>query len=211
VKTSYWRRRWREGRIGFHLEEPHRHLVRFFPELAGSVAREVLVPLCGKSVDLIWLRDQGHRVTGVEIAPEACQAFLTENSLSATPRDQGKFRVWSLPGLTLLQGDFFKLERDDFDLVWDRAALVALPQEMRPAYAERLVERLLPGGAILLVTVEYDPAEMEGPPFSVPAAEVAELFGAYRPELLLEESQDFDGAERFGLSWLKQRVHRIRV
>jgi len=211
VEASYWRRRWREGRTGFHLTEPHRHLVRYFPEIAGSVSREVLVPLCGKSVDLLWLRDQGHRVTGVEIAPEACTQFLAENSLTATPRDEWKFRVWSLPGLTLLEGDFFSFERDDFDIVWDRAALVALPAESRPAYAERLVERLLPGGSILLVTVEYDPSEMEGPPFSVPAAEIAELFGAYRPELLLEESQEFEGEARPELTWLKQRVHRIRV
>lgn len=211
MEKSYWRRRWRDGRIGFHLPEVHRHLVKYFPEMAGSIAREVLVPLCGKSLDLLWLRDQGHRVTGVEIAPEACAAFIAENSIAAIPRDEGKFRVWRTAGLTLLEGDFFKLTRDDFDIAWDRAALVALPESSRPGYVEHLIERLLPGGAILLVTVEYDPSEMEGPPFSVGGAEVASLFGAYRPELLLEESQDFDGAERFGLSWLKQRVHRIRI
>jgi thiopurine S-methyltransferase len=211
MDAGYWRKRWREGQIGFHQGEVHRHLIRFWPELAGSITREVLVPLCGKSLDLAWLRDQGHRVTGVEIAPEACLAFLAENQLSAPEQVEGAFRTWRLPGLTLQNGDFFLYERDDFDLVWDRAALVALSAETRPKYADHLVERLLPGGKILLVTIVYDPAEMEGPPYSVPDEEVGVLFRGLEVEPLLVESQDREGSERFGLTHLEQRVYRITV
>ncbi len=211
MEIDYWRRRWREGRIGFHQPDVHRHLVRYLAEHARGMSREILVPLCGKSLDLIWLRDQGHRVTGVEFAPEACAAFLAENDLSAPEVVEGPFRIWRFPGLTLLNGDFFQFERDDFDLVWDRASLIALPPETRPHYAEHIVDRLLPGGKILLVTVDYGSEEMEGPPFRVPDEEVQSLFSGFEVELLLEESQDSHGAERFGISWLKQRVHRITV
>jgi thiopurine S-methyltransferase len=211
LEIDYWRRRWREGRIGFHQSEVHRHLMHFLEEHAGTISREILVPLCGKSHDLIWLRDQGHRVTGVEFAPEACRAFLAENELEAKAVVEGAFKVWRFPGLTLHNGDFFQFERDDFDIVWDRAALIALPAETRPQYTEHLVDRLLERGKILLVTVDYERSEMDGPPFAVPNQEVHDLFQGYQVDLLLEESQDALGAERFGLSWLKQRVHLITI
>lgn len=217
MEIPFWQARWREGKIGFHQPEVNRHLVRHLPALVGERVCEVLVPLCGKSVDLLWLREQGQRVTGVEAVTEACEALFAEHAFTPEVDALGPFRRWQVPALTVLEGDFFQLDpgRGDlpglevpaFELAWDRAALVALPPAMRPRYAAHLRALLRPArGHLLLVTLDYDPGQMEGPPFAVPDSEVQRLFPGC--ELLHEESRDAEGAERFGLTWLTERVYR---
>ena len=214
LDREYWRRRWREGRIGFHQEAIDPHLLRHLPGLADRVGAahpplRTLVPLCGKSRDLLWLGEEGHRVTGVEIAPEACALCASEQQLSPLSPPAGAERAWrrDLPGggrLDLLQGDILDLPTPSpdgegdagpgWDLIWDRAALIALPARLRPRYAGHLWECLRPGGAMLLVTAEYDSAEREGPPHSVPAGEVDRLYPeAERTELERYEQDRSDG------------------
>jgi len=220
--TEYWRKRWREGRIGFHQDEVDRHLVRFGPsvlglsnssltEQCGVSTPRILVPLCGKSLDLLWLRDHGAQVTGVEIAPEACAAFLAENRLPESPNDVvGGFRRFTSPGLELLEGDLFDLPAMRFDRVWDRAALIAIPPDQRQRYAKHLTDRLCCGGSILLVTIEYDRSEMQGPPHSVTEEEIQHLYPNADIERLNEEELP-ESAERFSIRWLIERVHRVQI
>ena len=220
MSPTDWRRRWREGRIGFHRTDVHRFLIRFLPEVdrclpenANGDRREILVPLCGKSVDLVWLRDQGYSATGVELVPEALEAFLEEHDLPATPDADPPFTSWRFPGLTLYNGDIFDLSTEGFDLVWDRAALIALPEETRARYAPHIVARLRPGGRILRVTLGYDPTAFEGPPYAVPEDEVRRLYrGSTIEELLVEErTVDERPAKLRELPWLRERVYRITV
>jgi len=220
--TTYWRKRWREGRIGFHQSEFDRHLVRFGPEvlgLRGSAVDEIgkvntpriLVPLCGKSLDLLWLRDHGAKVTGVELAPEACTAFLSENKLPENPVDgiEG-FRRFTSPGLELLEGDLFNLPAKRFDGIWDRAALIAIPPDHRRRYAKHLTKRLGCGKSILLVTIEYDRTRMEGPPFSIPEQEIENLYPDAEIEKL-NEAELPESAEKFSIPWMIERVHRVQA
>ena len=213
MDPDYWRSRWREGRIGFHQEAVDSQLARFFPQATAPPPASVLVPLCGKSLDLIWLRDRGYSVTGVEIVPEACHAFVETQGLD--PGDpisagSGAFARWSSGGLTLLQGDIFDFTRSDFDSVWDRAALIALPPETRPRYAAHMLERLRPGGTILLVTAEYDPSERAGPPFTVHSDEVRDIYPGTTIEPLHRSERGEDEAARLGLSKLILQVQAIR-
>ena len=175
---DFWHERWTLNQIGFHEGRPNAHLVREWPALGAG--RRVLVPLCGKSADLGWLASQGHEVVGVELSPVACAAFFAERNIVPTLGQEGPFNTYEGEGILLLQGDFFALEDSDFDAVWDRAAMIALPPHVRGRYASHVQARLRPGGVGLLVTFAYDPTKKEGPPFSVPDDEVLAAYPATR-------------------------------
>ncbi len=202
---DYWHERWALQQIGFHLAEVNPLLTRFWPTLNAAPGGEVLVPLCGKSVDMLWLRAQGHAVLGVELSPQALDAFVRENALSCQPLQHERFAGHALPGMRLFCGDFFKLTSEDVQhvkAVYDRAALVALPPQMRADYAAHLSAILPQSTPMLLITLEY--ATDSGPPFSVPQAEVERLYAqASALELLHVEHSAFKGLP------LEEKVFRV--
>lgn len=185
MEPDYWLARWEEGRIGFHREQPQCWLVAHAARLLPRGDERLLVPLCGKSVDLAWLWRRGHAVVGVELSARAIRDFFAEQALPATTRPAPRgapFEVTAHGSLELWRGDFFALDpaRDGpFAALHDRAALIALPPPLRRRYAQRCGELLAPGGRMLIVTLEYAQARMAGPPFSVEPDEVRELFGPH--------------------------------
>jgi len=174
-----WLSRWEEGRIGWHEDEGNAALRKFWPEVERG--NRVLVPLCGKSEDLLWLAERGLQVTGVELSHIAIQAFIGRSGLDFSTCDDGGLPAYCCdePAITLVCGDYFDYRGGPFDALYDRASLVALPPQIRPAYAKHTHSLLRPGAAQLLVTLEYDQSRVGGPPFSVPADEVR----AYWPRL----------------------------
>ncbi len=179
MEKSFWIERWEKQETGFHQAEINGFLKKFWHE-TGRKGGEVLVPLCGKSKDMLWLRRQGHDVLGVELSEIAAEEFFRENGLTAETQKQGAFTARAADGFHILQGDFFDLTQNDVKnvtAVYDRAALVALPRDMREKYAAHLTEILPSGTPVLLVTFEYPQEKMSGPPFSVDAAEVKRLYG----------------------------------
>ena len=175
-----WLERWREGRTGFHLDRTNEQLVRHIGRVLAPGEGRVFVPLCGKSLDLAWLVDRGHDVVGVELAEDAVRAFHREHDLEPEVMETASFRVYTSHRLSLYVGDFFDLGRAEvqpFDVIWDRAAMIALRLPVRRSYVAHLRRLLAPGGRILLSTLAYDQDRMEGPPFSVPADEVSDAYG----------------------------------
>lgn len=165
-----WLRRWRDDNIGFHRPTVHGALRQHWQPRTGRV----LVPLCGKSLDLRWLAEQGHTVVGVELAERAIHDFFAEQQLTFD-RSEGVLPAYAareLP-ITIHHGDYFAFAAvPPCDALYDRAALVALPPDLRPAYVAH-TDSLLRGRPFrLVVTLEYDQALVPGPPFSVPADEV---------------------------------------
>jgi thiopurine S-methyltransferase len=153
---------------------------RFISRLGIGPGAHILVPLCGKSRDMLWLAEQGYRVRGVEISELAVKSFFVENSLSYELDQRPGAVLYRGEKIHLLCSDFFKVKKSDLpviDAVYDRASLVALPPEMRPVYAEHLTRLIEPGTRSLLVTFDYPVEEMQGPPFSVTLDEVRQLFG----------------------------------
>lgn len=204
MEKDFWLQRWAAGRIGFHSPTVNPALQRHHADvLAGH--RRVLVPLCGKSVDLWWLRDQGHEVVGIELAERAVQDFFEEAGVSPRRRTEGALSAWHTDGLTLLQGDFFELS-GRFDAVWDRAALVALPPPMRERYARHL--HTLVDGPGLLVSFDYPQQERSGPPFAVPNDEVIRHFPQARG-LETQEITEVMNARGWGLSRIEERVYAV--
>ena len=182
MHRDFWQARWDEGRIGFHQDEVNPYLQRYWPSLGVTSGAMVFVPLCGKSRDMLWLRDQGYSVIGVEIVPRAVEAFFAENNLTVTQRPHGAFTLWESEDIKIFQGDFFDLSADDvaeIAAVYDRASLIALPPAMRQRYATQLRAIVPSETNVLLVTMDYSQAEMHGPPFAVTEQEVAALYQDY--------------------------------
>lgn len=190
MEANFWHSRWQEGRIGFHQAEVNTFLKVYWPKLPSQSL--VFVPLCGKSLDMLWLAAQGHRVIGVELSELAAQEFFAEQSVQPDIEQRGNFVGYSANNVTILCGDFFGLTPADLDgvvAVFDRAALIALPKNMRQRYAEHLRELLPDGCQMLLVGMEYDESVMSGPPFNVPWAEISTLFDHHGQLKILSEQQ----------------------
>jgi thiopurine S-methyltransferase len=216
MDAEFWHARWQENRIGFHLPEIHSLLVRNWPVLQAGPGDRILVPLCGKSLDMLWLLDQGCRVTGIEISRIAVEAFFAENRIEPAIEQTGAFTRYQCDELDILCGDFFSLDRDtagDIDAVYDRASLIALPRAMRSAYAAHLTSLLDTGTGCLLITLDYDQQQMDGPPFAVSDDEIASLYaGSFDIEPLgsvdaLDENGKFREA---GLSRLHECTYLLR-
>jgi thiopurine S-methyltransferase len=187
VKHEFWLERWEQNQIGFHQAQINRYLTEHWAELGLPDKAGVFVPLCGKSLDMLWLHEQGYPVLGIELSRKAVAAFFAENGLEPGISDAGPFTAFATEGLHVLAGDFFALQPSDLAgiaAVYDRAALIALPEPMRVDYARHMATLLPRGAHILLVTMEYPPGAIEGPPFSVSQQEVHALYAAdFRIEL----------------------------
>lgn len=178
MDPSFWHERWQDGRIGFHRAAPNPQLVAHWPSLDLPPGATVLVPLCGKSVDLGWLASQGYDVVGAELSGVAVRAVFDEAGLTPTVTPSGRHLRFSVPGLTVYEGDFLDLTLPPVDAVWDRAATIALPPRLRARYAQHVARLVRPGGVGLLVTLDYPQTERDGPPFSVPEADVRGLYAS---------------------------------
>ncbi len=179
MQKTFWLECWQLNQIGFHNVDINPHLRKNWPLLELMENSRVFVPFCGKSQDLLWLRQQGYQVIGVELSSIAVDSFFVENNLVFHKKQVGEFQLFESDGIQLYCGDFFKLPPDiltDIQAVYDRASLVALPAEMRFQYAEKMRNLLPPHTQILLVSFFYHQHEMDGPPFSVDQEEVMTLF-----------------------------------
>jgi thiopurine S-methyltransferase len=182
-----WFARWRDNRIGFHEGRPNTYLERHADRL--DAGRRVLVPLCGKSEDLAFLAGRGHPVVGVELVEDAVRAFFAEHDLTPRVTSRGPFTAYAAGAITILAGDIFDATADllgPVDALYDRAALIALPPEVRSRYVAHLRALLPAGAAGLVITLEYPEDEMAGPPFSVREPEVRALYAGAELQLLDE-------------------------
>lgn len=188
LEIDFWQTRWQRGEIGFHLPRPHPKLVSLWPSLCPEPEATVFVPLCGKSLDLHWLAARGHRVIGVEASELAVQAFFAEQQLMPSLTRVESFRCYQYQRLQIYCGDFFALPAAVLagcQYIYDRAALIALPEPLRLRYASYL-QQLLPVANTLLLTLLYPQAQMSGPPFSVSEQDIQQLFPAASQRLLLD-------------------------
>jgi len=215
MKIKFWEQRWDEGSIGFHLSEVNPYLLEYWSHMNTAKGSTVLVPMCGKSLDLMWFVSQGFNVLGVECSKKAINEFSNEQKIDLQIKQHKNFVVHSNHNITVLEGDFFKLDREDLSnvsTIYDRASLIALPEDMRKQYVETLANNLPKHVSILLVVIEYKQSVMSGPPFSVSSDEIERL---YKPHFLIEniyEQDVIDEQPRFkqrGLGSMIERVFKI--
>lgn len=215
MQPEFWHKKWASNQIGFHLPQVNPYLQRFWPDLNLAAQARVLVPLCGKSLDLLWLAGRGHRVLGIELSERAVEDFFTEQQLQPQISEHGVFKVYRAGTIELWCGDVFALSAEDVadcSALYDRAAVIALPAPMRERYAEHL-QNILPAGLKgLLITLDYDQSQISGPPFSVDDAQVQHMFGGAWQMQLLESQDVLSDSGKFvqaGATRLEERVYRI--
>lgn len=178
MEPKFWLERWEGNQIGFHQAEHNPHLVEYWQTLEVSEGAKVFVPLCGKSLDMRWLESRGHSVVGVELSQLAVEDYF-EGADNVEKDRVDSFVSYRCNQMQIYQGDFFDLTDsllEDVDAVFDRAALIALPPEMRARYVEHMLGIVPVGCRILLITLEYDQARVSGPPHAVLRDEVEGLF-----------------------------------
>jgi thiopurine S-methyltransferase len=205
-----WEARWRENRIGFHVDAVNPYLEQFQSALLADSPQRVLVPLCGKSHDMPWLAQRVPEVIGIELSEIAVQALFEEHGLPVAREGA----VWRGGGLTVYQEDFFTVNLPaPADAAYDRAALIAMPPARRPQYAGHLLRLLRPGARILLIGLEYDAGVTGGPPYSVPDGEVQSLFSPHCDMERLWEGDTLEQSphlKRRGVTWLKESVWQMQ-
>ena len=217
MEKDFWLERWVREEIGFHEGEVNAYLLEFWQELQLKPADTVFVPLCGKSLDLQWLREQGNSVLGVELSKIAVQAFFNENGYVAAHAVQGQFERCEAGGICILCGDFFELSCRDVEAVggvYDRASMIALPPDMRKRYVQKLVSILPAGTKILLIAIDYMQEEMAGPPFALAEAEVYSLYGECASIKQLAQYDVLEKNPRFksrGLTRMQEVVYLLTL
>jgi thiopurine S-methyltransferase len=194
MDPSFWHQRWEKNEIAFHEGKANPLLAKHFQALSLAKGRRVFVPLCGKTLDISWLISKGYRVAGAELSQVAIEQLFLELGVQPEISQIGEAELWSATNIDIVVGDIFALSRKilgPVDAVYDRAALVAFPEEMRKRYTAYLAE--ITGKAPqLLICYEYDQRLIEGPPFSVSNEEVNRYYSD-KYELTLIESVDVPG------------------
>lgn len=214
MDQKFWLNRWKKADTGFHRETAQPFLRAYWQKLALDPAARVFVPLCGKSSDMVWLAHQGHHVVGAELSPIAIDAFFSNVDLVPDVTEHGALTLKSAGPYTIWQGDIFDISPQaiaPIDVIYDRAAVVALPGDIQNQYARFLGRCAPPGSKVFLISLSYDQQEMEGPPFSTPQTRVTQLFAdeftieeiAHNPDAL----EDSENLKTRGLTHLTETLY----
>jgi thiopurine S-methyltransferase len=180
MHARFWHQKWEKGEIGFHESHPNPLLLAHYEQLNLEKGARIFLPLCGKTHDIGWLLQQGHSVVGAELSELAIQELFKQLEREPEIVSIGKLKSYSAERIEIFVGDIFELSAADLgpvNAIYDRAALVALPAEIRPKYAAHMIA-LTHAAPQWLITYEYDPLLKEGPPFSVSAAELEQFYGS---------------------------------
>ncbi len=199
MNPEFWHKRWQEGRIGFNQSTVNPLLTEYFNRLNLTAGSRIFVPLCGKSIDMVWLATQGYDVVGIELVETAVQAFFAEQNIEPAVYQQAdnpmiKYYQGQLSEqtITLWVADIFALTAKDIgsiNAVYDKAALIALPADMRVRYSEQVRKLSSDTSKVdgannkitpqLLLTLNYDQRKKNGPPFSINGEQLEQYYSAH--------------------------------
>lgn len=219
MNTEFWQQCWQDNRIHFHRSKVNPRLVAHIDALpikATHNSARILVPLCGKSVDMIWLAEQGYDVVGIELATLAVEQFFAELKIAPTLTQYGKLShyhaQYGTQNIDIWQGDIFDITASDVgrvDAIYDRAALVALPDEGKPSLRQRYTEQLISisnKAPQLLLTFDFDQQQCPAPPFAIKPQQLATYYEqAYNITLLEKRASNKvikEGVFGYYMVWL---------
>lgn len=188
MDAHFWHQKWQKNEIGFHQSDADAQLVKHFPQLKLQAGNRVFLPLCGKTLDIAWMLDQGYQVAGAELSQIAIEQLFANLGIKPEVTIIGPLKRYSGQNIDIFVADIFELtaqELGSVDAVYDRAALVALPKETRKKYTRHLAA-ITNKAPQLLLCFEYDQSLMAGPPFSISRDEVKEHYTATYETILLE-------------------------
>ncbi|MBV6492956.1 MAG: Thiopurine S-methyltransferase [Turneriella sp.] len=194
MDAEFWHDKWKKKEIGFNCETPHPLLTRYFNALNLGRGSRIFVPLCGKSVDMAWLLKEGYKIVGCELSEIAVREFFETLQLEPEILELVDLKVYRTKDIEIYVGNIFDVSEVFFDAerhneihgVYDRAAIVALPPDMRKRYTRHLA-RITNRAPQLVITFEYEQSQMQGPQFSVDGNEMhAHYDDAFTLERLME-------------------------
>lgn len=214
MQPEFWQNRWQEKRIGFHLDQVNPKLVKFLAEVKSSENGTIFVPLCGKSLDLVYLAETFNHVIGIELVTSAVEDFFSEQGLKAEITEQGAFKLYKSKNITLVNGDIFKVDQlylPNFDFIYDRASLVAFSPDLRKNYINLLNHLTKPGCRQLLISFDYNQDEMQGPPFSVPEQAIKAYYDQFWHIEKKDSQEIIEKAPRFADRGLKSLLEEVFI
>jgi len=216
MKKEFWLEKWQNKQTGFHKDEVHPLLIKYIDELKLNSGDTVFVPLCGKTLDMLWLNSQGYKVIGIELSELAIKEFFVDNDITYKKESDGLFDIYTYENITIYKGDFFDLTAkycQQVNAVYDRAALIALPGELVMKYVNKMLD-VIPDLAMgILITLEFNrSSDSKGPPFNTSNEKVMKLFQKY---MSIEQIYIIDIIERElsfqkqGCTYVNERVYLI--
>lgn len=159
-KIDFWSDMWNQaGNPRWHQSDFDSNLQR----ITGLKGR-VFLPLCGGTRDLMWFNKQPlvTEVIGTEACIQGIKQFEIEQGIKFEVKEVGEFKVYVFEKIQIFLGNHFSKELvtlfsdEKFDLIFDRASLIAITKEMREEYKARMIKWLKPGGLYYLQTFNYD-------------------------------------------------------
>lgn len=194
MEADFWHRKWESNQLGFHQKEENPLLVKYFSALQLDEHGKVFVPLCGKTLDIHWLLSHGKRVVGAELSELAVKQLFADLSIVPTVEMAGELIHYHAENIDIFVGDIFQLTAEllgPVDAIYDRAALVALPEPMREKYSQHLMA-ITHSAEQLIICYQYDQNLLSGPPFSITDKELTAHYAPQYSLTLLEEA-DVEG------------------
>ena len=193
--VDFWHQKWKNNEIGFHLSEVNSLLVKYIGELSLAKGNRLFLPLCGKTLDIAWLLSEGYCVVGAELSEDAIKQLFVELGIEPQCSKSDGMTLYSAQGIDIYVGNVFDLSGEALgvvDAIYDRAALVALPEVIRTQYTSHVL-KITKAAPQLLLSYEYDQNLMSGPPFSVSNDEVKQHYKDHYSLVLLENMNIPDG------------------
>lgn len=213
MEADFWHDCWQRNALGFHQQSVHPFITEYLSPLLTCQAQQVFVPLCGKSLDMVWLA-QRLKVIGAELSAIACADFFKEQKLAYQQQSHGQFNRYWFDNISLYQGDFWQLSAKDLgtiNWIYDRAALIALPPSQQQPYVEHLMTFISASTTLCLISLEFDPEQLKGPPFPIFTDDLKKLFVGCKINCIASrELADKRFAQRtFKVSRLVERLYFI--
>lgn len=210
-----WLDRWKQNQIGFHESTVNPHLRRYLPEFSLNPGDTIFLPLCGKTHDIAWLAQQGFQVIGIELSQIAIESFFSEHNMQYQQFQSERFMLRISGNISLIQGDYFDLQQEDLlacKMIYDKASLIAIDEVNRSRYCAHMLSIMPKVTDQLLITLDYDQAEMKGPPFAVSTPEVSRHYASDYALNVLQQNEVVDARPRWrekGLTSLTETVYRL--
>ncbi|WP_434927217.1 thiopurine S-methyltransferase [Shewanella sp. HL-SH2] len=215
MEPQFWHEKWQMQQIGFHQPQVNPLLIRFWSELNLVPMSKIFVPLCGKSLDMCYLAELGHQVQGSELSQTAIEQFFNDNQLPFQVQQHTQHQFYAADQIQLIQGDIFALDPSvtaDIGGFYDRAALIAWPEEMRQQYAQTLAKLIPVDISGLLITLDYPQDTLKGPPFAVSPDWIEQYLSPYFEVTLLACEDVLADNPRFvnkQVPWLNEAAYKL--
>ncbi|MBO6918586.1 MAG: thiopurine S-methyltransferase [Rhizobiaceae bacterium] len=212
MDAEFWLDKWQHNQIGFHKSEANPLLIKHINALALDKGDRIFLPLCGKTLDIGWLIQKGFRIVGAELSELAIEQLFTQLDLEPTIEQLANLRLYSADNIDIFVGDIFDLKQamiGQVDAIFDRAALVALPEDMRKTYTKHVID-VTSCAPQLLLTFEYGVTDVAGPPHSIHEDEVVAHYGQHY-QLQTLELFDIGGGFRGASQAMEHVWHLSRL